>query len=281
MAAKLNRLDHVVAIQKYIEAITHAEDMHSLIIEGPPGWGKTTSVENALQLSGKEGIGLGAYSTPLNLYNYLAENSSRIVLIDDCAGLFNDQSAMAILKAATWPSRDGRRIVKWGSTSHRASTLEFEFTGKLIIVCNAFPHTPDGEAIRSRAYTKRIDVTVQEAKRLLIQAASDSKWFSRSDISTAVAQFLVERLSENNLSHMSFRTLKKGYRLAEVHEESWEELFADTIPEGSIQPEKLIKDLSKQKLKVKDQARIFQEKTGLKVRSFYNYRKEAKLSRNE
>jgi hypothetical protein len=89
----------------------------------------------------------------------------------------------------------------------------------------------------------------------------------------------VERLTDANLSGISFRTLTKGYRLAERHPDSWQELFADSLPRGSVNPEKLIKELSKQKLKVKDQARIFEEKTGLKERSFYNYRKDAKLSR--
>lgn len=71
------RLDHVSAIKKYIETIIDAEDMHSLIIEGPPGWGKTTSVEESLLLAKVEALHLGAYSTPLNLYNFLAENSDR------------------------------------------------------------------------------------------------------------------------------------------------------------------------------------------------------------
>jgi hypothetical protein len=79
---------------------------------------------------------------------------------------------------------------------------------------------------------------------------------------------------------MSFRTLKKGYRLAVSHPGSWRDLLAPTLPTGSLDPERLIRELSRQMLKVKDQARIFEEKTGLKIRSFYNYRREAKLSRN-
>jgi hypothetical protein len=277
---KVRTIDHVGAIQKYIEAISHADDMHVLIVEGPPGWGKTTAVEDALKEAGVEGLHLGAYSTPLNLFNFLAEHRERIILIDDCAGIFNDPSAMAILKAAAWPSRRERRIVKWGSTSNKAITPEFEFVGKLIIVCNSFPSTPDGEAIRSRGYARRIDITLEEARRLLRQAAENKRWgFSSKKIALEVTEFLSERLTEGTLSKISFRTLKKGYRLAERHPDCWRELFADTLPKGNVEPEKLIKELSKKGLKVKEQARIFQQTTGLKVRSFYNYRKEAKLSR--
>lgn len=273
-------MNHVDAIKMYIESVSDAPDLHVLIIEGPAGWGKTTAVDKALELAGIEALHIGAYSTPLNLYNFLAENADRVIVADDCAGIFNDVSAMAILKAATWPSRGERRIVKWGSTSSKASTPEFEFRGKLIIVCNAFPSTPDGEAIRSRGYARRIDVAVSEAKVLLRTAARDKKWFDSPKVASSVAEFLIERLNEATLPGMSFRTLKKGYRLAVSHPSSWRDLLAPTLPTGSLDPEKLVRELSRQKLKVKDQARIFEEKTGLKVRSFYNYRREAKLSRN-
>ncbi len=273
------RMDHVAAIRKYIETMSHAEDLHILIIEGPPGWGKTTAVDDALKLAGIEGHHLGAYSTPLNLFNFLADHPDQVILIDDCAGIFNDSNAMAILKAATWPSRGDRRIVKWGSTSSKASTDEFEFFGKLIIVCNSFPPTPDGKAIKSRGYSRKIAITLSDAKDLLKQAASNDRWFSSTKLAGEVAEFLIRALNDTTLAEVSFRTLKQGYRLAERHPDSWQELFADTLPKGAIEPEKLIKDLAKKGLKVKEQARIFQETTGLKVRSFYNYRRDAKLSR--
>lgn len=278
MITEKNRMDHVSAIRKYIEAIVNAEDMHSLIIEGDPGWGKTTSVEESLKLAKIEACHLGAYSTPLNFYNFLHDNLDRVILMDDCAGVFNDPSSMAILKAVTWPSRGNRRLVKWGSTSSKATVEEFEFEGKLIIVCNSFPKTADGEAIRSRGYSRRIDITLSEAKSLLLNASAQKKWFSNTKLATKVAEFLVEQITEESLSQISFRTLKKGYRLAEVHPDSWAELFADTLPKGKLEPIKLVKELSKQKMKVKDQKRIFIEKTGMSIRSFYNYRKDARIS---
>ena len=275
-----HRMDHVSAIRKYIEAIVDADDMHSLIIEGAPGWGKTTSVEESLTLAKIEALHLGAYSTPLNLYNFLAENFDQVILLDDCAGIFNDSSAMAILKAATWPSRGKKRIVKWGSTSTKAAADQFEFFGKLIIVCNSFPKTADGEAIRSRGFSRRIDISISEAKKLLLQAGSQKKWFSKTKLATKVAGFLVEHISEASLPQISFRTLKMGYRLAEVHPDSWRELFADTLPKTALDPESLVRELARQKIKVKDQKQVFIEKTGLSSRSFYNYRKDAKVNRN-
>ena len=177
--------------------------MHALIIEGPPGWGKTTAVEESLKLAKIEAPHLGAYSTPLNLYNFLSEHFDKVILLDDCAGIFNDPSAMAILKAATWPSRGNRRLIKWGSTSTKASTDEFEFFGKLIVVCNSFPRTPDGEAIRSRGYSRKIDITLNEAKKLLSDAASQKKWYPKTKLAAEVAEFLIGHMTESSLSQIS------------------------------------------------------------------------------
>lgn len=270
-------LNHIIAIQKYIEVIVQADDMHALIVEGPPGWGKTTAVEEALKLAHLESVHLGAYSTALNLYNFLFAHQNSIVLIDDCAGLFDDKAAMAILKASTWPSLGKRRIVKWGSTSNLAHIPIFEFSGKLVIVCNSFPKTPDGAAICSRSYVRKVDVKISEAKHMLMQAAKDTKWFSKPEVSIQVAEFLINQLSENNLIHISFRTLKKGYRLAETHPSTWKELFNDAIP-NALSPNELVRELARGNLKVKDQARVFKEKTGLNIRSFYYYRKGCNIS---
>ena len=270
---------YVTEIKEYIQVICRTDDMHALIVEGPPGWGKTSAVEEALKLSGYKNKHLGAYSTSLNLYHFLYTYPSHIILLDDCSGLFNDSSAMAILKASTWPSENNRRIVRWGSTSSKVLVPEFQFRGKLIIVCNYFPSTPDGAAIRSRGYVRRIDVSVEEAKKLLITGAQEKKYFPNTELASQVANFLLERLTKSTLPHISFRTLKKGYHLAEVHPNSWQKLFEYTLPnEKSVKPEEIIKDLAQQNLKVKDQLKIFQQQTGMQERSFYNYRKELKIS---
>ena len=200
------------------------------------------------------------------------------ILIDDCAGLFNDSAAMALLKSATWPSLKNKRMVKWGSTSGKVTVPEFQFTGKLILICNSFPNTPDGDAILSRGYSKQINVSVEQAKKLILSAAQDKKWFHNSEIALPVAQFLINRLTSNTLSQMSFRTLMKGYELAEFHPDCWEELLLGILPTTEIiEPEKLVQELAKQRIKVKEQERIFKEKTGLQRTSFFKFRKELKI----
>jgi replication-associated recombination protein RarA len=74
-------LNHVFAIGQLIKSIAKSNANHAIIIEGPPGWGKTTTVDQALVETKVPAVHLGAYSTPLNLFNFLFENSDKLTLI--------------------------------------------------------------------------------------------------------------------------------------------------------------------------------------------------------
>jgi len=270
-------LNHVLAIGQLIKSIAKSSANHAIIIEGPPGWGKTTTVDQALVETKVPAVHLGAYSTPLNLFNFLFENSDKFIVIDDCAGLFIESASMAILKAATWP-QGGRRTVRWGSTSSKALANEFEFRGKFIMICNSFPSTPDGEAIKSRSFVRPIQIRADQAKNLLLEAAKNRTWYKNTSTAEVVAQFLSERLNDKLVNRISYRTLQMGYELAKDHPDSWKDLLLPTIPSKVEDPEVLVKDLAQRKLKVKEQVRIFEEITGLKRRTFFKYRSQAQLS---
>jgi DNA polymerase III delta prime subunit len=271
-------MNHVSTIKMLIRTLVNSHEMHALIVEGPAGWGKTTTVDRALRELGIEGVHLGAYATPLHFFNVLSENEGRTVIIDDCAGLFNDQISMAILKAATW-GQSGARKIKWGSSSLKAARSDFLFSGKLVIICNTFPSTPDGDAVRSRSFPHKIAVTESEAKALLLEAAGNTAWYPKPAAAESVARYLFRRVSSDSLSHISYRTLRMGYELAEHNPGNWQELLSRMIPAKIEDPKRLVKQLAKQKVKVKEQALAFQEATGLKRRTFFKYRRELNLAR--
>ena len=272
-------LNHIQAIKSLLLTMKASERMHALIIEGPPGWGKTTAVEDALREAGITAVYVGSYSTPLHFFNFLHENSNKTVIIDDCAGLFNDQSSMAILKAATWGLGRGRKI-RWGSTSGKASVEEFNFEGKLIVVCNSFPTTADAEAVKSRSFPYKISIDPTRAKTLLDKAASNQALYANTSKAREVARFLSNKISPSSIHQISYRTLQMGYELAEHGGDQWRNLLEgmmSTLPED---PKKLVRQLSRRGLKVKDQIRMFEESTGLKRRTFFKYRQELGVSRD-
>ena len=78
---------------------------------------------------------------------------------------------------------------------------------------------------------------------------------------------------------ISYRTLRAGYDLAVDHPDDWRDLLAPKMPLAADDPEKLVKTLAREKLKVKEQVRIFEETTGMSRRTFFKYRQEANLTR--
>lgn len=266
-------LDHTEIIRKFILTIQASSEIHALIINGPAGWGKSTAVDQALRLAQTQATYLGNYTTPLNFFNFLHKNSGKFIVIDDTFGLLNDANSMALLKAATWP-QNGKRIVRWGSTSNKARIHEFVFNGKLAIICNSFPKSPDAEAVKSRSFLCRITISVARAKHLLYQAASEPKWFENSGIAQEVAKYLVENINESNLNQMSYRALKMGYELAIHNPDCWRELLFDLTGAENENPKVILREILKQSLPVKEQIWRFQEITGLKRRTFFNYRNE-------
>lgn len=271
-------LNHIEAIKSLLLTVMVSDRMHALIVEGPAGWGKTTAVDEALKAAGISGMHLGSYSTPLHLFNFLHENSQRIIVIDDCAGLFNDQSSMAILKAATWGQRKQRKI-RWGSTSGKASTEEFLFEGKLIIVCNSFPTTADAEAVKSRSFPYKISISPVFAKELLKKAAQNTTLYPDTRKAKEVVRFLSAKISPVSLQQISYRTLQMGYELAR-HNELWRDLLKRMVVATPTDPKKLVRQLSRRKIKVKDQIRLFEDSTGLRRRTFFKYRRELGISKD-
>lgn len=275
---KNESLNHIEAIKRLLLTIRASERMHALIIEGPPGWGKTTAVDDALRAAGVAGVHLGSYSTPLYLFNFLHDNSGNTVVIDDCAGLFSDQSSMAILKAATWGQGKQRKI-RWGSTSGKASAEEFNFQGKLVIVCNSFPATADAEAVKSRSFPYKISIDPASAKTLLEKAATNRTLYSDTQKAAEVAKFLGKKISPTSVHQISYRTLQMGYELAQHNGDEWRELLERMVVATPEDPKKLVRQLSRRGLAVKDQVRLFEEATGLKRRTFFKYRREIGVSR--
>lgn len=268
-------MNHAETITRLIRTLVNSQEMHALLVEGPAGWGKSSAVHTALTASEIDAAHLGSYSTPLHFFNFLYENQTRVIVMDDCAGLFGDAASMAILKAATWNQANGR-VVRWGSTGSKPLAEEFSFTGKLIIVCNSFPNTPDALAVRSRGFPYKIDVGEQEAKLLLKKAAENESWFSDTDLATQVSEFLDHSISKDNISHFSYRTLRMGYELAVHNPQEWPALLSGVLAVSNRQnPKQVIQSLKG--ISCQEQIRSFQELTGLRRRSYFYYRKKMAL----
>ena len=251
-----------------------------MVVESPPGFAKSSTIDQALESLGIDYFSVGSYTTPLNLFHVLCDHSSKMVILDDCAGLFQDVKSMALLKAATWSSAggSGERRISWGSTSERVQRDITAFTGKLILLTNAVPSGKEAQAFLSRTLAYRISFEPREVQCLLFEAAKSKGHYPNSKLAEEVARYLADGLDKRkNAGTVNLRTLQMGYELAQTHPEGWKSLMEVLLP--SLSPEDLVERLANGGATVKEQEGRFVQATGLSRRTFFNYRKKQGLVR--
>jgi hypothetical protein len=128
-------------VEKYVKGICKGE-YRSVIINGPPGVGKSFSIESYLE----EYAELGTYKviaghmTPLSLYGnlYQYRDIGHTLVLDDIDSVFSRIEGINLLKAAM-DTKPMRRI-NWESSSSAVATLGlpsgFEFKGSVVLISN-------------------------------------------------------------------------------------------------------------------------------------------------
>lgn len=262
-------MQHLEDIKSLVRTLQLSQNFHALVIESPPGWAKSSTVEALLKGAGIDFMSLGSFSTPLNLYNSICENPQRLLLLDDCAGLFGEAPAMAILKAATWSSVGslGGRRVTWGSSSGRAKQPNVDFTGKIILLTNAVPMGKDMDAFISRTLYLKLSLQPDDITNLLLLAAKSTEHYDNIELSSAVASHL---LGTFDLSKLNLRSLKMAYEIAKTNPVNWKSLLERLLPSDSAKG--IASKLVGSDIPVEAQAREFTRLTGLSRRTFFNYR---------
>jgi len=267
-------VNHFETIRDLLDVLIASEEVHVLALESAPGLGKSSTVEGALEQLGARFRSVGSYSTSLHLFNTLSTaKKGEVLILDDCAGLFGNDVAMAILKGATWASagNGGARKVRWGSTTSLKATDEFEFVGKLVLIANHIPRGEDTRAFLQRSLYFNLSLSNGELAELLIEAAESEQHFDDVKLARKVAAFLVKSMDKFNAREINIRTLRKGYEIARFKPTRWKELLSSILPAAT--PEDLVRSLAVSKLSVVAQAREFIRVTRMSERSFYNYRK--------
>lgn len=281
-------MSHISDIAELIKTSQHSSQFNSVLIEGPPGWGKSTATEAALEKLNFPYAKLSTYTTPGNLFNFLHDHAEpgKVCVIDDCAGIFNDSISTSILKLATW-SHSGGRYLTWGSTNRSAVMPDFEFYGKIVVLVNSLPMTADLEAVRSRCLYHLLRLHPEEASLAVMAAAADESRYSRSDLAIEVASHINSHRTYDNSDALNFRLLAKGYEVAKTSSR-WRELMKSSLSESSgafsrsAEAKKLLRILDEEEPVINNQLAIFTARTGLQRRQFFQLRKDLGLSkRNE
>lgn len=271
-------MKHIDDIRALVVTLQRSAKFHALVVESPPGWAKSSSVEAVLSELSIPFVSLGSYSTPLALYNALSKSPASTFVLDDSAGLFSDPSGMAVLKSATWASAgsSGQRQVSWNTTSERASTPGFVFSGKIILLANAVPKGSDCRAFLSRTLHLCIRFSSEQISEMLKSACANTHYFEDQQTASLVADFLSKRALTADCSSMNLRTLQLGYELAKTNPDQWQHLLDRLIPK--LDARSLVAGLEGSPLSVEEQSREFSRATGLSRRTFFKYRQSMQLA---
>lgn len=233
-------------VETYIKQIANGK-IHNLIVNGPPGVGKTHSVENYLNkyASGNYKIVKG-HMTPLSLYGnlYFQRDVNSVLVLDDIDSVFKKIEGVNLLKAAIDTS--AVRKISWESTTPLKGVgipSSFEFKGSVILISNiGFDgHTRGNlsahlDALKDRSYKIIVaDSTKQSCFKQVCFMVTKKKLLHSFNLSKDQQYELLEYIEINleYLNKVSLRTAVKLAQLMSINPDDWRSMADSGLLNGS------------------------------------------------
>jgi hypothetical protein len=220
----------------------------ALIVSGPPGLGKSHTVETTLGRLDPDGIRhtiIKGFSRATGLYKQLYAHRlpNQILVMDDADSIYSDDVSLNLLKAAcdTGESRSlawlSERPLIDDETSERIPS-RFKFEGSVIFVTNidfeavtSSKLAPHLAALQDRAHY--LDLTIKTKRDFLIRIKQviETGLLRKFGLSAVEQQevfnFLVHNLA--NIPHVSLRTVLKIATHRRAHTSDWQDYAKITI----------------------------------------------------
>lgn len=222
----------------------------SMIISGAPGVGKSFNVMKKLQESGIEyDVVKGAVKAPGIIQALFRRRDGGVVVFDDADGVFGDEEALNILKAAL-DSEKTRRI-SWRKQSPWLSDFadregvdvselrNFDFMGGVVFISNknikALARREDRMSPHFKALVSRsmfIDLTLESpkaklawCKKIFFETMATEMGLTNED-ATEITDFIGANV--NRFDEISFRTVKMAVGIYKTDPENWKDILEIT-----------------------------------------------------
>jgi hypothetical protein len=227
-----------------------AGDIRAMIVSGPPGVGKSFTVECEVekaqlldQIAGKRlrAEVVKGSASPIGLYQTLYKYSDKncVLVFDDCDSILLDDVSLNLLKGALDSGK--KRKISWLSDSRilRSEGIpdSFEFKGSVIFITNLKFDTMRSQklrdhldALQSRCHYLDLTLDTMRDKVLRIkQIAKDGVLFQDYDFSEMQQDDIIEFMNTNQarLREMSLRMALKIADLVKSFPAKWR-LMAET-----------------------------------------------------
>lgn len=247
---------------------------HSMILTGDGGIGKTYIVINTVKTITKDFIYISGFITPLSLFKILYKNKDKLIIMDDLEGVFSNEKSIAILKGALWDT-DGKRIVQYISTTGRKSDIpdKFEFTGRLIILCNEIPMPKKNiislKAMISRTMSYDLKLSYNEKIQIIKNIVKKNK-----DLTEEQKKLLMNIIKKNTspaTKDLNLRTMQRLISYIKYDKKKAESIFKETTP--TDENLELLWELLNSNKSISEQVKEFRERVGMSRATFFRKRK--------
>jgi hypothetical protein len=261
------------SLRKIVKTIVNAEKVHSMILIGAPGLGKSFQVTQELLHLGAEFEIIQGNITPVQLYNKLYAYREKTMVFDDTLPMLKNKHILSLLYAAMWTAEGKDRKIEWQSTSSKVERESFLFSGKIIFILNEVSR--DGMEIRtlmSRCLTYELNFDYRERMEIIYTLA---KLIAKSPEEAAENLRLAEWLEQNTneaTEDLSLRSFFKIKELARVNPGEWQKLALEVEGLKPVPELKIIKELYESGKSVKEQIQEWRDRTNRERGAYYSWR---------
>jgi len=225
--------DRYAATENYIKQLCNGT-LGSLIVNGPPGLGKTYSVESYLAKYARSRFTVFAgHMSILSLYGTLCHYRAKgdVVVLDDIDSVLKEIHGINILKAAM-DTKSKRRIC-WESTTHLLRVMgvpsAFDYEGSIIMISNIRERSEKKVAAHLQALKDRaFSITVADSTResqfrqvcfMVLKRGLLKQFALTPEQELEVLSYINANL--NNLERVSLRTAVKLAQLIKIDPQGW------------------------------------------------------------
>ena len=225
------------SLEKYIEQMA-AGKVRSLIVNGPPGVGKTYSASAYIQKYSKQKHkSVTGHMSLLSLYGelYRHKGNGQILILDDVDSVMNNIQGLNILKAAMDTRK--QREISWESTSSLLEKMNvpnsFKFDGGVILITNtgfgnsAKKNIAHLNALKDRSFCLNLGDKDQETVFKYICYVTIEKDILKDYGLTEVQKSSILDFIEEYMHlmhHLSLRSLVKCAELLSIDPDNWKEM---------------------------------------------------------
>jgi hypothetical protein len=259
------------------------------LIEGSGGTGKTYRTLNmALKnLDADEIAYTDSFSTPQAFYIWLYKNrEKKLLIVDDCTGVMNNDKVLAFLKGALWDV-NGKRLVHYMTTKPLQDETgdyvesSFEMNASIVIITNYLnKKNPHIQAVLSRINYCLVDIPRGELLKILEQISKNSFKELTEEERFEVFSYLKDKTS-GSTSDLNIRTLFKMFMFKtyvkekkDVSPDFWKVLSDKMLKRDDKMAlvEKLINDTNFEN--EDERVKAFTEMTGKGRASYFRLKKQ-------